>query len=249
LWNYIRTTYPEIGLYAADQSHPSQAGSYAAACSFYTVIFREDPVNITFNYNLDPIVAQQIRDAAKVVVYDELLEWNVGSYDVTADFEYTITEEANNTFTIDFVNNSTNVQTQWWDFGEASDDQEVFAPSINVEGTTFQVTLTNISGCDTVTHSEVIVLGPITVGEFTLEKVALYPIPATKVLNFKTVKSLHDPIIKIFSINGKLLFKQRFEVQGSTQFQVDVSSFTAGVYLFEILEHDEVISQGEFMKN
>jgi len=35
VWRYIREYYPEIELYSGDGSHPSYAGSYAAACTFY----------------------------------------------------------------------------------------------------------------------------------------------------------------------------------------------------------------------
>ena len=38
VWRYIRQHYPTIELYSSDLSHPSEAGSYAAACCFYTVL-------------------------------------------------------------------------------------------------------------------------------------------------------------------------------------------------------------------
>lgn len=41
VWNYIRANFPLIELYSPDESHPSVAGSYAAACCFYTSIFRK----------------------------------------------------------------------------------------------------------------------------------------------------------------------------------------------------------------
>ena len=81
VWRYIRENYPAIELYSADGSHPSPAGSYAAACCFYTAIFRKDPALITYNYTLDPADAAKIRNAARVVVYNNLLTWYIGTYD------------------------------------------------------------------------------------------------------------------------------------------------------------------------
>jgi hypothetical protein len=49
--------HPEIELYATDGSHPSAAGSYAAACSFYSVILRKNPVDITYDFGLTDTVA------------------------------------------------------------------------------------------------------------------------------------------------------------------------------------------------
>lgn len=77
LWHYLRDNNPGIELYSSDESHPSLAGTYAAACSFYTVFFRKNPQLITNDYNLSPDVANQIRIAAQTVVYDSLSKWFV----------------------------------------------------------------------------------------------------------------------------------------------------------------------------
>jgi hypothetical protein len=81
VWRYIRQHHPSIELFQEDESHPSLAGSYAAACSFYATIFRSDPTQITFNSGLSATDALNIRQAAKQIVYDHLPEWNVGPYD------------------------------------------------------------------------------------------------------------------------------------------------------------------------
>ena len=40
VWKYIRDTDSTIALYTSDGSHPSLAGSYVAACTFFTVFTR-----------------------------------------------------------------------------------------------------------------------------------------------------------------------------------------------------------------
>jgi gliding motility-associated-like protein len=82
VWRYLRQNNPSIELYIADKSHPSVAGSYAAACSFYTAIYRKDPRAITYNSTLSQSDAAAIRNAAKLVVYDSLLTWHIGEYDL-----------------------------------------------------------------------------------------------------------------------------------------------------------------------
>jgi len=81
VWKYIRQTNPSIELYDPDESHPSLAGSYAAACCFYSAIFRKDPTLSTFNSTLLAADASVIKNAAKVVVYDSLMKWHIGEYD------------------------------------------------------------------------------------------------------------------------------------------------------------------------
>lgn len=75
VWHWLRDHNPEIELYQSDESHPSPAGTYAAACSFYTLLFRRDPAAITYNASLDASVAATIRQAVRQVVYDSLSYW------------------------------------------------------------------------------------------------------------------------------------------------------------------------------
>ena len=76
VWHRLRHNHPDIELYQADGSHPSVAGTYAAACSFYTMLFHGDPAAITFSPDaLSPAVALTIRQAVSAVVYDSLPVW------------------------------------------------------------------------------------------------------------------------------------------------------------------------------
>lgn len=75
VWRYLRTHHPEIELYQTDGSHPSMAGTYAAACSFYTMLFLRDPEAITYEAGLTDDEARIIRQTVRRVVYDSLPVW------------------------------------------------------------------------------------------------------------------------------------------------------------------------------
>lgn len=75
VWRYIRTNYPGIELYDPDGSHPSMAGSYAAACSFFVMIFNVDPDSIKYDAGLKDTEAADIRAAVKSVVYGDYDKW------------------------------------------------------------------------------------------------------------------------------------------------------------------------------
>jgi hypothetical protein len=90
VWRYIRNNYPSIELYAADESHPSLAGSYAAAATFYTALFYKNPLTCTYTAGLDATTALQIRQAAKAVVYDSLNYWRININKPTASFTHSI---------------------------------------------------------------------------------------------------------------------------------------------------------------
>ncbi|MGL5892640.1 MAG: T9SS type A sorting domain-containing protein [Bacteroidia bacterium] len=85
VWRYIRQNHPSVELFTSDGSHPSPAGSYAAACCFYAAIFRSDPTQITFNSTLSVADANNIKLAAKQIVYNNLPRWNIGLYDHLLD--------------------------------------------------------------------------------------------------------------------------------------------------------------------
>lgn len=75
VWRNLRNNYPDIELYQPDNSHPSMAGSYAAACAFYTMIFHRSPLEITFVPDIQESEASTIRNAVKEVVFDNLSFW------------------------------------------------------------------------------------------------------------------------------------------------------------------------------
>ena len=75
VWRYLREDHGEISLYQSDGSHPSVAGSYAAACAFYTMLFHRNPEEITYEASLDSETARVIRGAVRRVVYDTLASW------------------------------------------------------------------------------------------------------------------------------------------------------------------------------
>ena len=75
VWNHLRNEHPEIELYSSDGSHPSAVGSYAAAVTFYTILFRRSPSCISNDLTVDAAAAQAVRETVQQVVYDSLDYW------------------------------------------------------------------------------------------------------------------------------------------------------------------------------
>lgn len=75
VWKQIRNQHPDIQLYEEDGSHPSFAGSYLSACTFYALLLQKDPTLIRYNGELTEDVAAKIKAAAKSVVFDQLNKW------------------------------------------------------------------------------------------------------------------------------------------------------------------------------
>lgn len=157
VWKYLRQNHPNIELYQADESHPSAAGSYAAACCFYATIFKKDPTLITFNYNLSPADAAIIRNAAKINVYDNLSTWDFKQMPIAA-YTYTI---GNGTNEVVFTNTMQNADSYLWDFGDGTTSSSNLNPSHSyINDGTYIVTLTatncDLQGLHQSTHSTVV---------------------------------------------------------------------------------------------
>lgn len=144
VWSYLRQNHPNIELYQPDESHPSPAGSYAAACCFYTTIFKKDPTLISFNPGLNATDAAVIRNAVKIKVFNNLSAWDFVRLP-TSGFTW---QAGTGTNELIFAPLSQGVQqTYFWDFGDgttSSIPQPIHSFSTNGP---YTVTLTT-TNCD-----------------------------------------------------------------------------------------------------
>ena len=144
VWKYLRQFYPGIELYQADESHPSAAGSYAAACCFYTSLFKKDPTLITFNFGLSTADANIIKNAVKSEVYNNLNKWDYTKLP-TSGFKYSIGSGINE---VQFSSISLGIhQTYFWDFGDGTTSTSTSPIHAYATNGTYTVTLTT-TNCD-----------------------------------------------------------------------------------------------------
>ncbi len=144
VWRNLRQNNPGINLYQADESHPTIAGTYAAACSFYATIFKKDPTLISDNYLLNATDAAIIRSAAKAEVYDSLSLWDYKRQPVS-DFGYQVGQGINEvTFTPITYGTQQNYH---WDFGDGDTSNMISPTHTYASNGTYTVTLTT-TNCD-----------------------------------------------------------------------------------------------------
>jgi PKD repeat protein len=144
VWSYIRQNYPNIELYQPDESHPSAAGSYAAACCFYTLLLKKDPTLITYDFGLNAIDAANIKNTVKTQVFDNLPLWDFKRLPIS-DFSYQI-GTGNNEVIFTPVNQGVK-QTYRWDFGDGDTSSAPGPIHSYLTDGTYAVSLTT-SNCD-----------------------------------------------------------------------------------------------------
>ena len=63
-WLMVRRQSPQLDLWQADGSHPTEQGTYLAACVFYSVIFKKSPEGLTFTAQQPIETAQLLQKTA-----------------------------------------------------------------------------------------------------------------------------------------------------------------------------------------
>lgn len=231
VWRYIRTNFPSIELYSSDESHPSLEGSYAAACAFYTVIFRENPNLITYNSTLDPVVAAQIRAATQVVVYNQMAQWNVGKYDLDAHFSYNAV--VNSPMKIQFTPNySFDGPNYFWDFGDGqtSTSKEPIHQYNNTGNFSVKLTLEKCGETQNIIQS--IAVNNLNTHETPKIKTTIFPNPTQDYLYIKGGENL--VYYQITDASGRLLKNEKI-----SRNEIFIGNFSKGKYLLFLKDKNQ----------
>lgn len=222
VWRSLRQNYPLIELYQTDNSHPSLAGSYAAACSFYSIIFRKDPTWITNNYGLPAADALNIRQTAKTIVFDSLTKWHVGEYDPISNFNYSIT----NNNEVSLSNLSNNSTDYVWYFGDGSSSTSENPVHTYTNPGTYEITLVANKCGLTDTSTQTLNIFPVSnVNELADFKIEIFPNPVKDY--FQINISNLDNITILNSLGQSIHSEIKMTSNMAT---VDCSEWNAGIY-------------------
>ncbi len=227
VWKYLRANHPLIELYQPDESHPSAEGSYAAACCFYAIIFQKNPLLITYDFNLNAAIAADIRQAAKVVVFDSLSDWNVGRYAPQANFSSYI-DSFSNISSVTFTNNSVHYDSVHWDFGDGSSSNAINPIHTYNLSDSFRVVLSVFKCGQMDTFSQIVVIQDIV----SLENIPnpfikIYPNPASRQLLVESER-LTVERLEIIDALGKI--HQPIYQQSERKIIIDIHLLPAGAY-------------------
>jgi len=242
VWRFLRQNHPSIELYQTDESHPSVAGTYAAACSFYSVLFRKDPLLVTYNPTLSGLDASFIRNAVKQVVFDSLIKWNIGKFDPRSSFTYS---RSGNLLT--FINSSLNVESYIWYFGDG-DSSTLENPThlFPVSGT-FDVKLVSLKCGKSDTSIQTVNLSTTGVDEMKMDVRiwTIYPNPAQSTLTIDI--NTFEPIsYKIFDVRANEICAG---IVDNLDNNIDISTLAKGIYFIRLFQNNGPIGTRKFVKS
>lgn len=250
VWHYLRDNNSDIELYQTDGSHPSVAGTYAAACAFYVLLFHSDPEMINYNAGLPESTASAIRMAAHDVVYTFLAQW----LRPVPESSLNVTETSDRTVTL--VSTSVNADSLIWLFGDGTDTQ-TSASQTTQEHTypapgSYRVSLVASRHCmaDTATITIDIESDSSSVaiqhcpGEPI--DIALYPNPATETLNIIALTS-GSALLEVFSCNGTALWHRAIDLSESVS--IPVADWPSGIYIVRLVTSSGTLTKRAVVKH
>jgi hypothetical protein len=178
LWHYLRDNNPSLELYQADESHPSPAGTYAAALSFYSLFFGKEPMTNSYNFTLSSAVANTVKAAAQAVVFDSLDHWK--RFYPYPKVDSIVLNLSGNIVQCTPVGPE-NVLGYEWDFGDGSPHSVQMNPSHAFAAPgTYTICLTVHGVCADVTYCKDTTIVTLGIDEASnMEQVSVFPNPAT----------------------------------------------------------------------
>lgn len=228
VWRYLRTNHPNINLYSGDGSHPSLAGSYAAACAFYTMIYKKDPTLISWNASLSAAEASTIKTATQTVVFNLLSDWDFTTPPALASFTEVVSED-----TIAFTNTSDPSESIYWDFGDGTTATEMNPEHTYTESGTYTVSLTvTACGKSSTTTKEFTIDLSLSTDSFSSRSFSVFPNPTSHYVTLTTANNYQNINVQLIDITGKLVLSKNHHSENTIK--LDLSEFRKGVYFLHV---------------
>lgn len=223
VWSHIITMKAYFDLYSTDASHPSMYGTYAAACTFYTSIFKKSPDYIKFiPEGVDSSAAAMIKSAVKTVVLDSLDYWNFTRNNASAVFTQEIDKK-----TVNFSSAGSVFDSLRWDFGDGNSSNEENPSHEYANFGKYRVTLTSFLCKNSAVHTAEIVLTD-------LSDVKDSPVPGiTPNPAGAFIDAENFPVgaaYSLFSDSGSKIKSGKFS---SAKERIDIAQLPAGIYFLK----------------
>jgi hypothetical protein len=237
VWKYLRSNNSDIELYQSDESHPTVAGSYAAACCFYSVILKKDPTLIQYTAGLEASQAQAIREAAKLIVYQKLNACNVGFYEPTALFKYTLAGSG----VVKFDNISKNSDSYLWCFGDG-DTSSLASPQHTYKNSgKYPVKLTAFLCSSKNVKDSSIYISTTGISSVMDSQIKVFPNPTWGLLNYVFPEAFLGLNYQLVDVNGKVVLSEKIQTLNGL---IYIGFLPPGLYALNISNvHFKIVKQ------
>ncbi len=163
VWKQLREQYPELNLYNSDNAHPNPVGSYVAACTFFSSIYKESPLNGAHPSKIEQVLAQKVQECANNYVLSNVAKFNLDTVQgvVTKIINPKIGMSVNTkwlSISVKSVDHLKGKHEYFWDFGDGKYATSKQVKHYYSKSGTYTVTLSIKDGCNWFETKKVIVV-------------------------------------------------------------------------------------------
>jgi hypothetical protein len=233
-WRKLIQDFPSIELFAADNYHPAENGTYLAACTFYASIFSQPAIGINYSGNVSASNAAIFQEVASQIVLDSLDLWNIGLYapKPIANFGYF---QNGNQF--EFTDSSNLANNFEWDFGDGTSStlqnptHTYFAEGI------YNVRLICRNSCDEDTIIKIIQYFVTRFNNNETTEFSISPNPFFDNISIKSASNKKINKIEITQLDGKPVYIIQADEKEINK--LDLTKLNKGLYIMSIFTNNE----------
>jgi hypothetical protein len=205
VWSYVRANYPLINLYNADESHPSLEGTYLAACTFYTSLFRESPSGSDYHPGIGAGEAWVLQNAAAAVILDSLDHFHLHPVDEPTQASFNLVQTGE---TIQLTNTSSRAVTYTWNFGDGQSAVTEHAQHTFGASGIYSVELIASSGCNSDTFSIQVDVNTLGLSDLVFNSITIKT--ADDFIEFTSSDAEFQAAV--FGVDGRLISENRLSI-------------------------------------
>lgn len=220
-------------LHTTDNSHPNLDGSYVAALTIYSSIWKEPSLGNSFTAGLSQSLAEYYQQNTDKTVFHFAPNWNLHINTPIADFGYVV-NGAQVQFSDSSIANNGSVLSHFWQFGDGASSTLV-NPSHNyvLDGTyTVNLTVSNCNFTDTV--SRTITVNSVGIQSVELNNVVFSPNPTQNLVSISGLEAYNNKTILLYNAFGVLIYSSL--INSSAQ-EINLSSYPKGIYFLTVEGH------------
>jgi PKD repeat protein len=239
VWQNILNNSTNV-LHSGDNSHPNIDGSYVAACTIFSSIWKQGASGLSYTAGISSTLAQYYQSISDNTLFNSTNDWNLNINNPTANFSESI---SGNTAT--FTNLSTSIANTLnlnysWNFGDGNTSSIANPSHTYTTSGTYTITLiaSNCTFSNTITKT--IQIGALSINENAVGNFKFYPNPTTNQITLKVDNQLLGSVYTIYDTVGKSVLNGKINSELNV---IDLGNLSNGVYIIE------VASEGNYFKN
>ncbi len=216
-------------LFSSDGAHPSPAGTYLAACTFYASILKKSPEGLEFYGLISEEEALYFQEIAANIVLEDPEQWNLYLNHPTSAFDVQFDGP-----TIHCTDQSEEATAIHWDFGDGTTSTDFNPSHLYTEDGSYELIQTVSEECFSDSSKRVIDILYYSVENHVQEDVQLKYYSSENQLKIINGKILGDQIsVNIFSDDGRLLHTSDHKTSDNLS-SIRTPQLSEGILFFQL---------------